>query len=189
MRWTFADQDMLFFTNHGEHGFRRTNRCGKSENSCAMPWPSGTLDFRGFIRTAAALDPTGAVAERLATQLFYRNWSIRRLMEQLDYNLQYCWFVGLSFDDPVRYSTVFTKCLARPQKGEVFAKSVDKVLNHPRGQVAIVGRAISMNGTLMRPELQGKAKKLTASSCPAKARPTTPPTMWPICVSSISHSM
>jgi transposase len=30
-------------------------------------------------------------------------------MEQLDYNLLFCWFVGLGVDDPVWDLTVFTK--------------------------------------------------------------------------------
>jgi transposase len=40
-------------------------------------------------------------------------------MEQLDYNLLYRWFVGLSPDDPVWDPTTFTKNRDRLQKGEV----------------------------------------------------------------------
>ena len=42
-------------------------------------------------------------------QAFYGIRSERQLMEQLDYNLLYRWFVGLSPDDPVWDPTTFTK--------------------------------------------------------------------------------
>jgi hypothetical protein len=41
--------------------------------------------------------------------VFYGIRSERQLMEQLDYNLLYRWFVGLSPDDPVWDPTTFTK--------------------------------------------------------------------------------
>ena len=44
-------------------------------------------------------------------------------MEQLDYNLLYRRFVGLSPDDPVWMPTTFTKNRDRLQKGEVFESS------------------------------------------------------------------
>jgi transposase len=53
--------------------------------------------------------------------VFYGIRSERQLMEQLDYNLLYRWFVGLSPDDPVWDATVFTKNRDRLQNGEVFA--------------------------------------------------------------------
>jgi hypothetical protein len=51
------------------------------------------------------------------------------LMEQLNYNLMYRWFVGLSPDDPVWDPTTFTKNRNRLQNGEVFAKFMTKLLN------------------------------------------------------------
>ena len=52
----------------------------------------------------------------------WRIRSERQLMEQLDYNLLYRWFVGLSPDDLGWDPTVFTKNRDRLQNGEVFAK-------------------------------------------------------------------
>jgi hypothetical protein len=63
--------------------------------------------------------------------LFYGIRSERQLMEQLDYNLLYRWFVGLSPDDLVWDPTVFTKNHDRLQSGEVLAKFMTKLLNHP----------------------------------------------------------
>jgi len=45
--------------------------------------------------------------------------SERLLMEQLDYNFLFRWFVGLSIDDPVWDATVFTKNRERLLEGEV----------------------------------------------------------------------
>ena len=42
-------------------------------------------------------------------QAFYSIRSERQLMEQMDYNLLFRWFVGLSVDEPVWVSTVFSK--------------------------------------------------------------------------------
>ena len=52
-------------------------------------------------------------------------------MEQLDYNLLYRWFVGLSPDDPVWDPTTFTKNRERLEAGEVFEKFMTRLLNHP----------------------------------------------------------
>jgi len=52
-------------------------------------------------RRRADVDPTGAAAARLLLQIFYSVRSVALLIEQLDYNLLFHWFVGLAIDDPV----------------------------------------------------------------------------------------
>ena len=63
-------------------------------------------------------------------------------MEQLDYNLLFRWFVGLSMDAPVWDVTVFTKNRDRLLEGDVAAKFLRAVLAQPRGRGAAVGRAL-----------------------------------------------
>src|SRR5258708_33105676 len=53
--------------------------------------------------------PPEQLLSALLLQVFYGIRSERQLMEQLDYNLLYRWFVGLSPDDLVWDPTVFTK--------------------------------------------------------------------------------
>src|SRR5665811_2005930 len=65
--------------------------------------------------------PPEQLLSALLLQVFYGIRSERQLMEQLDYNLLYRWFVGLSPDDPVWDPTTFTKNRDRLQNGEVFA--------------------------------------------------------------------
>src|SRR5438477_12119168 len=76
--------------------------------------------------------PPEQLLSALLLQVFYSIRSERQLMEQLDYNLLYRWFVGLSPDDPVWDATVFTKNRDRLQNGEVFAKFMVKLLHHPQ---------------------------------------------------------
>ena len=53
--------------------------------------------------------PPERLLRALLLQAFYSVRSERLLMEQLDYNLLFRWFVGLSADDPVWDATVFCK--------------------------------------------------------------------------------
>src|ERR1700738_3918882 len=76
--------------------------------------------------------PPEQLLSALLLQVFYGIRSERQLMEQLDYNLLYRWFVGLSPDDPVWAPTTFTKNRDRLQKGEVFTNFMTRLLNHPQ---------------------------------------------------------
>ena len=75
--------------------------------------------------------PPEQLLSALLLQAFYSIRSERQLMEQLDYNLLYRWFVGLAPDDPVWDATTFTKNRERLQRGDVFPKFMTKLLNHP----------------------------------------------------------
>jgi len=55
----------------------------------------------------------------LLLQLLYSVRSERQLMEQLDYNLLFRWFVGLNMDDAVWDATVFTKNRERLLAGDI----------------------------------------------------------------------
>ena len=54
----------------------------------------------------------------LLLQVLYTVRSERLLLEQLDYNLLFRWFVGLNMDDPVWDATVFSKNRERLLKGD-----------------------------------------------------------------------
>src|SRR6266498_1421009 len=74
--------------------------------------------------------PPEQLLRALLLQVLYTIRSGRQLMEQLDYNLLYRWFVGLTPDDPVWDPTVFTKNRDRLLAGDIFAKFMSKLLNH-----------------------------------------------------------
>jgi len=62
----------------------------------------------------------------LLLQAFYTVRSELQLMEQLNYNLLFRWFVGLSADDPVWDATVFCKNRDRLLNGDIARKFMSK---------------------------------------------------------------
>src|ERR1700732_4791585 len=93
--------------------------------------------------------PPEQLLSALLLQVFYSIRSERQLMEQLDYNLLYRWFVGLSPDDPVWDPTTFTKNRDRLQNGEVFTKFMTRLLNHPQVKPLLSDEHFSVDGTLI----------------------------------------
>src|ERR1700739_45848 len=93
--------------------------------------------------------PPEQLLSALLLQVFYGIRSERQLMEQLDYNFLYRWFVGLSPDDLVWDPTVFTKNLDRLQNGEVFGKFMSKLLHHPQVTPLLSDEYFSVDGTLI----------------------------------------
>ncbi len=78
-------------------------------------------------------------------------------MEQLDYNLLYRWFVGLSPDDPVWDPTTFTKNRDRLQDGDIFTKFMSKLLNHPQVKPLLSDEHFSVDGTLIEARASQKS--------------------------------
>jgi len=93
--------------------------------------------------------PPEQLLSALLLQVFYGIRSERQLMEQLDYNLLYRWFVGLSPDDPVWDPTTFTKNRSRLENGEVFSKFMARLLNHPQVKPLLSDEHFSVDGTLI----------------------------------------
>ena len=75
--------------------------------------------------------PPEQLLSALLLQVFYGIRSKRQLIEQLNYNLLFRWFVGLSPDDPVWDATTFTKNRERLQGGDVFQKFMSQLLKLP----------------------------------------------------------
>jgi transposase len=85
----------------------------------------------------------------LLLQAFYSVRSERQLMEQLDYNLLFRWFVGLGIDDPVWDVTVYTKNRDRLLGGEVAARFMAAVLGQPEVKALLSDEHFSVDGTLV----------------------------------------
>src|SRR5688572_14175628 len=93
--------------------------------------------------------PPERLLRALLLQAFYSIRSERLLMEQLDYNLLYRWFVGLGIDDPVWHPTAFTTNRDRLLEGEVAAKFLAAVLSHARVRQLLSREHFSVDGTLV----------------------------------------
>jgi len=85
----------------------------------------------------------------LLLQVLYSVRSERLLMEQLEYNLLFRWFVGLSMDDPVWDVTVFTKNRDRLLDGEVDALFFQKVQEQARSRGLLSDEHFTVDGTLV----------------------------------------
>ena len=85
--------------------------------------------------------PPEQLLSALLLQVFYGIRSERQLMEQLDYNLLYRWFVGLSPDDPVWDLTTFTRELGAAAERRCVHEVHDQASEPSAGQTTIVGRA------------------------------------------------
>jgi transposase len=86
----------------------------------------------------------------LLLQVLYSVRSERQLMEQLEYNLLFRWFVGLSMDDAVWNVTVFTKNRERLLRGDVATAFFQRVLELARGDALLSGDHFSVDGTLIQ---------------------------------------
>src|SRR6266851_1485553 len=85
----------------------------------------------------------------LLLQVLYSVRSERQMIEQLDYNLLFRWFVGLEMDDAVWDVTVFTKNRERLIAGEVAQKFFAAVLKQARSAGLLSDEHFTVDGTLI----------------------------------------
>lgn len=82
-------------------------------------------------------------------QAFYGIRSERQLMERLEFDLLFRWFVGLGVDDAVWDHSTFSKNRDRLLKGEIAAKFLAAVLAQPKVKRLLSGDHFSVDGTLI----------------------------------------
>lgn len=86
----------------------------------------------------------------LLLQALYSIRSEAQLMEQLDYNLLYRWFVGLNPDDKVWDATVFTKNRERLMAGEVSQRLLEAVVRQAGEHKLLSEEHFTVDGTLIQ---------------------------------------
>ncbi len=104
--------------------------------------------------------PPEKLLRALLLQVLYTIRSERMLMEQLDYNLLFRWFVGLNMDDLVWDATVFTKNRDRVLGGEVAEVFFQEVLAEARRRGLLSDEHFTVDGTLI--EAWASHKRLQA---------------------------
>ncbi len=82
-------------------------------------------------------------------QAFYSIRSERQLMERLEFDLLFRWFVGLGIDDPAWDHSVFSKNRDRLLEGEIAAKFLAAILTQPRVKRLLSSQHFSVDGTLI----------------------------------------
>jgi transposase len=93
-------------------------------------------------------------------QAFYSVRSERQLMERLEFDLLFRWFVGLGIDDPVWDHSTFSKNRDRLLEGEIAAKFLRSVLAQPQVKRLLSSEHFSVDGTLIEAWASMKSFKL-----------------------------
>ena len=126
--------------------------------------------FDGMYATVGR--PSIAPEKLLRAQLLQMLYSIRSerlLMEEMDYNLLFRWFVGLNADDAVWDATVFTKNRDRLLEADVAQEFLVRVVEQARAKGLTSDEHFTVDGTLL--EAWAGAKSFQ----PKDKQPTPPP--------------
>ncbi len=111
----------------------------------------------------------------LLLQILYTIRSERMLMEQLNYNLLFRWFVGLNMDDPVWDETVYTKNRDRLLKADVAGKFFDLVVQEAKALDLVSNEHFTVDGTLLEASASLKSfKKMDGEAQPTPDDPGNP---------------
>jgi len=100
-----------------------------------------------YAETGRPSIPPERLFRALLLQVFYSIRSERMLMEQLNYNLLFRWFVGMEMDEPVWNHAVFSKNRERLLNQEVARSFFDRVLE--QAQEHLSDEHFTVDGTLI----------------------------------------
>src|SRR6185312_5410212 len=93
--------------------------------------------------------PPERLLRALLVQMLYSIPSERMLMEQLEYNLLFRWFVGLSANEAVWHATVFTKNRDRLLEGAVAEEFFSLIVEQARAKKLLSDEHFTVDGTLI----------------------------------------
>ena len=110
----------------------------------------------------------------LLLQALYSIRSERLLIEQLEYNLLFRWFVGLSMDDPVWDATVFSKNRERLLQGDISKELLEEVLEQARQRQLLSDEHFTVDGTLIEAWAGQKSFKKKAAETEGTKPPDDP---------------
>jgi transposase len=95
--------------------------------------------------------PPEKLLRAMLLQAFYSIRSERQLMERIEYDLLFRWFVGLGVDDRAWDHSSFSSNRDRLLAGEIAAKVLAAVLARPRVKRLLSSDHFSVDGTLIGP--------------------------------------
>jgi len=104
---------------------------------------------RMYARVGRRSIPPEQLCRALLLQVLYTIRSERMLMEQLEYNLLFRWFVGLNVDDPVWDVTVFTKNRQRFLQADIATQFFQRVVEQARSLDLMSDEHFTVDGTLL----------------------------------------
>ena len=94
--------------------------------------------------------PPEKLLRAMLLQAFYSVRSERQLIERIEFDLLFRWFVGIGVDDPVWDHSSFTKNRDRLLEGEIAEKFLSAVLSQPRVRRLLSSEHFSVDGTLIQ---------------------------------------
>jgi transposase len=103
--------------------------------------------------------PPEQLLRALLLQAFYAIRSERQLMERLEYDLLFRWFVGLGADEPVWDHSTFSTNRDRLLDGDIATKFLAAVLAQPRVKRLLSSEHFSVDGTLIEASASMKSFK------------------------------
>ena len=107
-------------------------------------------EFEGlYARVGRPSIPPERLLRAQLLQIFYSIRSERLLMEQLEYNLLFRWFAGLSASEPVWHPTVFTKNRDRLLEGVVAEEFFSVIVEQARAKKLLSDEHFTVDGTLI----------------------------------------
>src|ERR1700683_5097836 len=104
--------------------------------------------------------PPEQLLRALLLQMLYSVRSERLLVEEIDYNILFRWFVGLNLDDAVWDATVFTKNRDLLLEAEVAREFLARVVGQAREKGWTSDEQFSVDGTLLEAWASGKSFQL-----------------------------
>jgi transposase len=110
--------------------------------------------------------PPEKLLRALLLQAFFGIRSERQLMEQLDYNLMFRWFAGLSVDAAVWDASTFSKNRDRLLEGDIARRFLVAVISQPRVKALMSDEHFSVDGTLIQAWASHKSFQPKAGTAP-----------------------
>ena len=86
---------------------------------------------------------------RALLQAFYSIWSERQLVERIDHDLLFRWFVGLGIEDPVRDATTLTRTAIACSRATSPRGFLTAVLSQDQVNVLLSSEHFTVDGTLL----------------------------------------
>jgi transposase len=103
-----------------------------------------------YAKTGRPSIPPEHLLRALLLQYFFGIRSERLLMEQLNYNLLFRWFVGLNMDDPIWDVTVFSKNRDRLLDGQIALRFLEQVVAQAKVAGLVSDEHFTVDGTLVQ---------------------------------------
>jgi transposase len=128
----------------------------------------GTL----YVKFGRPSVPPEKLLRALLLQALYSIRSERQLMEQLDFNILFRWFVGLGLDERVWSATTFTKNRDRLLDGDIAAAFFDAVLLQAEAHQLLSDEHFTVDGTLLAAWASHKSFQRKDGSAPPPDAPT-----------------